>query len=74
MADAQTLEKLRPRIEKHNALYADVQPGDRYALTYVPGSGTELTLNGTPRGIIRGADFASAIFAIGNYQSLVLPD
>jgi hypothetical protein len=25
------------RIEQHNALDVDVQPGDRHALTYVPG-------------------------------------
>ena len=60
----QTLEKLRPRIEQHNALYVDVQPGDRYALTYVPGRGTELTLNGASLGIVPGADFASAIYAM----------
>jgi hypothetical protein len=62
--DSETLEKLRPRIEYHNALYRDVQPGDRYALTYLPGRGTELALNGEPLGIIPGADFASAIYAM----------
>jgi hypothetical protein len=41
-----------------------VKPGDRYALTYVPGVGTELTLNGSPLGTVAGADFASAVFAI----------
>jgi len=62
--DPETLEKLRPRIEYHNALYRDVRPGDRYALTYLPGRGTELALNGEPLGIIPGADFASAIYAM----------
>ena len=41
-----------------------VQPGDRYSLTYIPGVGTELALNGTPRGVIEGADFAAAIFSL----------
>jgi hypothetical protein len=62
--DAEALERLQPRIEKHNALYEDVQPGDRYSLTYVPGKGTELALNGKPKGVIEGADFAFAIYAM----------
>lgn len=55
---------MRARIDRLNALYRDVKPGDRYALTYVPGTGTELALNGTPLGTIEGADFAAAVFAI----------
>ncbi|MDH3521698.1 MAG: chalcone isomerase family protein [Myxococcales bacterium] len=62
--DARTLDSLRERIERFNQLYIDVQPGDRYALTYVPGVGTELALNGVTRGSIAGADFAAALFAI----------
>ena len=62
--DAETLERLRPRIDKHNALYRNVKPGDRYALTYLPGKGTELTLNGEPLGTIEGADFAQALYAM----------
>jgi len=56
--------RLRPRVERLNALYRDVKPGDRYALTYLPGVGTELALNGTALGAIEGADFAAAVFAI----------
>lgn len=62
--DLQTLQKIRPQIEYHNSLYEDVQPGDRYSLTYIPERGTELALNGKARGIIRGADFASALFSM----------
>ena len=62
--DAKTLAKLRSRIEEHNALYNDIMPGDRYSLTYVPGKGTELALNGKPIGRIAGADFASALYAM----------
>ena len=50
--DSKTFDRLRPQIEFHNSLYQDVQPGDRYSLTYVPGRGTELALNGEPKGII----------------------
>lgn len=59
-----TLERLRPKIDYHNSLYEDVKPGDRYSLTYLPGRGTELALNGQPKGTIEGADFAKAIFSI----------
>jgi hypothetical protein len=63
-ADAATVARLRARIDRLNALYKDVKPGDRYALTYVPGAGTELSLNGQPLGTIEGPDFAAAVFAI----------
>ena len=62
--DAETLGRLMPRVERHNALYRDVKPGDRYALTYVPGKGTELALNGEVLGTIEGEDYASAIYAM----------
>ena len=62
--DATTYERPRPRIDYHNSLYEDVQPGDRYSLTYIPGRGTELALNGESKGIIEGADFAEAVFSI----------
>ena len=58
------LAKLRSRIDRINAAYKDVKPGDRYSLTYLPGRGTELALNGTPLTVIEGADFAAAYFGI----------
>ena len=62
--DEETFNRLKDRIAYHNSLYEDVNPGDRYSLTYIPGRGTELALNGEPKGLIRGADFAAAIFSI----------
>jgi hypothetical protein len=62
--DRVTFERLRDRIERLNSIYEDVEPGDRYALTYVPGIGTELSRNGRPLGVIEGADFSSALFSI----------
>lgn len=55
---------LAPEIEQFSRLYADVEPGDRYALTYLPGRGTELSLNGQPLGRVDGADFSKALFSI----------
>ena len=55
---------LRERLDRINRFYRDVKPGDRYALTYLPRRGTELSYNGKPLVLIEGADFASAYFAI----------
>jgi hypothetical protein len=62
--DAQTFAALRSRIDRINALYRDVRPGDRYSLTYIPGMGTELALNDRRLGVIPGSDFAAAYFRI----------
>jgi hypothetical protein len=58
------LIELQPSIDRLADMYRDVQPGDRYALTYIPGAGTELALNGTSLGIIPGEAFSRAVFAI----------
>lgn len=62
--DAAALERIQPQMVAMAALYRDVEPGDRYALTYVPGRGTELALNGRTLGVVRGAEFARAMFSI----------
>jgi hypothetical protein len=62
--DREAFESLRDRIDRLNAMYEDIEPGDRYALTYLPGVGTELARNGRRLGVIEGADFSSALFAI----------
>lgn len=61
---AETIEKIRPRLDRMNSLYDDVTPGDRSALTYIPGRGTELSINGRSKGWVEGADFAAAYFQI----------
>ena len=62
--DAATLAAMAPRLARYKALYQDIKPGQRYALTYRPGVGTELAKDGVALGTIEGADFARAIFAI----------
>jgi hypothetical protein len=62
--DAAAMERLADEIALHNSLYPDVSPGDRATLTYLPGVGTELAINGETRGIIPGAEFALALFSI----------
>jgi hypothetical protein len=58
------LDALRGRLAEIDASWRDVRPGDRYALTYVPGRGTTLKLNGDELVTIPGADFARAYFGI----------
>jgi hypothetical protein len=62
--DPAAFERLRRRIDQINQLYEDVEPGDRYALTYLPGFGTALALNGRRLAVVEGADFSAALFAI----------
>jgi hypothetical protein len=62
--DPEEYVKLSERIERLGELYRDVSPGDRYSLTFLPGQGTELALNGKSLGTVEGEDFAEAIFAI----------
>ena len=57
------LASLEPKIIALNALYEDIEPGDRYALTYANGA-TELAKNGRTLGSVPGDDFGRAVFAI----------
>ncbi|MBN1635089.1 MAG: chalcone isomerase family protein [Deltaproteobacteria bacterium] len=61
---AEDYAKLKEKIDQFNTLYEDVKRGDRYSLTYIPGSGLELALNGEKKGRIQGAEFAAAVFSI----------
>jgi len=61
---AEELAPLADRLARIRAAYRDVRDGDRYALTYRPGVGTELSFNGTPLLTVEGADFARAYFSI----------
>ena len=61
---AESLAALRDRLELINRAYRDVREGDSYTLTYVPGKGTTLRLNGSPLVTIPGHDFATAYFRI----------
>ena len=59
-----TLDRLKPKIDAFNALYVDISKQDRYAISYVPGHGLELALNGKVLGRVEGDEFAIAYFNI----------
>ncbi len=57
-------DRLAPRLSKFNRAYVNVKPGDTYSITYVPGRGTTLRLNGNALATIPGYDFAASYFRI----------
>lgn len=52
------------RVAQINRAYSGVAEGDRSSLTYRPGSGTTLMINGEPVATIEGKDFAQLYFDI----------
>ena len=58
------LSALEPRIAQLGGMMEDMAEGDVMMFTYVPATGTEVSINGTAKGTIEGADFASTLFAI----------
>ena len=58
------LAVLKPELSKLYDSYRDVTEGDSYALSYVPGEGMKLFLNGAPQVKFDGGDFAKAYFGI----------
>jgi len=52
------------RVGRINAAYTTVNEGDTSSLTYQPGHGTTLRVNGEPKLTIEGQDFAKLYFRI----------
>ena len=61
---AANLPALRARLDQFCALWPDMTRGERAVITYIPGTGTRLELNGKDAGVIPGKDFADAMFAV----------
>jgi hypothetical protein len=59
-------QDLRERLDRFNALFdADAKKGMRAVVSYVPGAGTSVTIDGRPRGeTFPGADFAQVVFGV----------
>ena len=58
------LALIQKRVDLINAMYRTVGEGDRSALSYVPGEGTTLWINGRSIISIKGKDFARLYFRI----------
>ena len=61
---AAALPALKARLDEFCALWPDMASGERAVITYIPGTGTRLELNGKEAGVIPGKDFADAMFAV----------
>lgn len=58
------MAKIKTRFDQFARWLSDFDERDTLSLVYVPGRGVTVTLKGTVKGVIGGADFASALFAI----------
>lgn len=56
--------QIEDRVQRLNAAYQTVREGDRSSLTYQPGVGTTLRINGRPEITLSGKDFAKLYFRI----------
>jgi hypothetical protein len=58
------VKTMRPDIDKLNAALEDLKAGDEMVFTYVPGTGTNLTINGKDKLTIAGQPFAQALLSV----------
>ena len=55
---------LRDSLQRFVSWLEPVRAGDEIVITYIPGSGTTLSVAGKLKGTIEGKDFADALFAV----------
>lgn len=55
---------LKPKYDTLCGYLQDVVSGDQVALDYVPGTGTTVTVKGSPAGTITGADFMRSLWGV----------
>jgi len=58
------LKTLEPKIEQFNKLFTDLHKGEEIILDYSPDQGTIVTIAGTLKGTVMGADFNRALLSI----------
>jgi len=59
---ANVTEELKTQFKTLCSYMADVSEGGKYIFTYIPGTGTQVEVNGAMKGTIPGKDFADALF------------
>lgn len=62
--NAQEFSQIKAEIALMGKYFVDLNPGDRFSLTFIPGIGTKFAHNGRLTGIIKGDAFARALFAV----------
>jgi hypothetical protein len=58
------LNAVAARLDRFVGLFGDMREGETVWLDFVPGRGTEVSVNGTPLGMIEGDDFNSALLSV----------
>ncbi|MEO6774022.1 MAG: chalcone isomerase family protein [Kofleriaceae bacterium] len=61
---AATLPKIQPLIDRLDAWMQDFRKGQTLTFTYVPGEGVQVDVDATRKGVLKGTEFAQAMFAI----------
>lgn len=61
---ADQLAALEQRIDAFKALMVDIKSGQQLRLVHEPGTGVRVEIDGTVKGMIKGDDFARALFSI----------
>lgn len=58
------MAKLKDSINRLNSWMSGMDEGEKLSFTYEPGKGLTVVVKGTAKGVIPGADFGHAFFAI----------
>lgn len=58
------MQALRPQLEQFNPLFDTMHKGDIIQISYIPGSGTEVRINGELRGSVQGQAFFHALLRV----------
>lgn len=56
--------ELKAKFDTLCEYMADAEKDDQYVFTYLPGTGTEVSVKGAVKGTIEGKDFADALWAV----------
>lgn len=55
---------LKKQLDQLNSMMSGINEGQRLTLTYIPGTGTRVGVDGKTRGTIKGEQFARVMFSI----------
>ena len=60
----QQMQALHARLDQFNALFTDARRGDAVVFDFLADGSTHVSINGTEKGVIQGADFQQALLAV----------
>jgi Chalcone isomerase-like len=61
---AAEIQALQPQLDKFNALFRTMHKGEVIRICYLPGTGTEVRINGEWRGTVEGESFFHSLLGI----------